>query len=105
MDHLNYLVWILAFLVIPMAILWLVFYKELKKYYSIFVINGILMTGGLVWDNWGSAKNVWSFPSGTNLGYNFGKLPFEEYLAFGLLFTIFVTSLTIVIKVCVERRR
>lgn len=105
MTRWNYIVWIVAFLIIPLASLWFVFYKELKKYYSIFVINGVLMSGGLAWDNWGTAKNVWNFPSGTNLGHNFGKLPFEEYLAFGLLFTVFVTSLTIALKVCIERRR
>lgn len=105
MTSLNYLVWIVAFLIIPLVTLWFVFYKDLKKYYSIFVINVVLMTGGLAWDNWGSAKNIWNFPPSTNLGYSFGRLPFEEYLAFGLLFTIFVTSLTIVLKVCIERRR
>lgn len=93
----SYLVWLLIFLVTPLLFMWVFYQKLLRHYAHIFVVNGLLVVFGLIWDNWGTAHRLWSFPSGSNVGYRFLYLPIEEYIAFGVLFTFMVTALTIII--------
>jgi lycopene cyclase domain-containing protein len=97
MLHFSYFVWISVFLITPLMVMWLFFHNLLARYWHIFLVNGLLMTLGLLWDNWGAYKQLWTFPVMSNTGHFVGWLPAEEYLAFGILFTFFVTSLSIIV--------
>ncbi len=96
MLHFSYFVWLMIFLVSPLAILWSFFHRVLSRYLHVYVVNLAIVSVGLLWDSWGVHQKIWVFPDGSNVGRHFGFLPLEEYLAL-ILFTVFVTSLTIVV--------
>ena len=94
----EYLKWLFLFLAIPLAIIWIYYFKILKKYKKTFiaVIIGSLIFG-IPWDYMAIKEKLWYFAEQKILGIWIAGLPLEEHL-FILLFGLLVSSTTLILK-------
>lgn len=93
-----YLTFLTIFFLLPIAALWLLFWRILIQYKTTFILTAIpTFLFGVPWDTMHVVTGLWRYDAAPTLGIWFGVLPLEEYL-FILLFPTFVATITIIVK-------
>lgn len=85
----EYAIWLLIFVILPLVILWIIRFKDLKKYKIVFFLAPIgSIIFSLPWDYIAIKEKIWLFTEPHIFGIWLLGLPIEEWL-----FIIFVTLL------------
>lgn len=94
----TYIKWLIIFLSSPLLLLWIINFKLLWRYKRTiaFCICWALIFS-IPWDYWAIQTKIWLFPQDTNIGLLLGGIPLEEFI-FYVLATVFVSSITILVK-------
>ncbi len=89
-----YPIWLVGFLVFPLAVLWAIKFRDLVKYRRIFlkVILGALIYF-VPWDVFAVQNRFWFFEGSHTSGLRALGLPLEEYL-YIICMTLWLTSIT-----------
>lgn len=96
----EYLLWLLIFVILPLTILWIVKFGELKKYKIVFMLAPIgSAIFSIPWDYIAIKEKIWYFKEPHILGIWLLGLPIEEWF-----FIIFVTLLFSTITVLLWNR-
>lgn len=77
----SYPIWLVLFLILPLALLWIFKYKTLKKYTGVL---GLTVAGCLAvsvpWDILSVNDHIWYFAKPHIFGLSLLGLPIEEYV-------------------------
>jgi len=92
-----YLQWLSWFVLLPIGVLWLVFWRSLIRYKTTFIYGFVFaLPLGLVWDLLDTKTHVWTFPESCCSSVRPGGLPLEEILF--IFFVIFyIQTITLVL--------
>lgn len=83
MEHLDYLKWQLFFAWLPIAVVWLLYWKILLKHLKTIlfcIIGGTAIA--FPWDYWATHSWLWGFSKVHTTGIVFLGLPIEEWSLF-----------------------
>jgi len=96
---LEYLKWLLVFVILPLLFVWIFWFKELIKYKitHFFVIICSLIVS-VPWDIISVKKDIWYFTEPYILGIWLFGLPIEEYL-FIILISFLVSCMSILVHI------
>lgn len=100
-----YTLWLLAFNILPLIILWVVFYDALKSYVNVILkCIGCSIIAGVLWDIVAIKGDIWYWPAGCcDLPRTFG-LPLEEPL-FMACTTALIATMTLIARDFLLKRR
>lgn len=93
-----YIIWLAIFAGLPLTLIWLKYFNLLWKYKQ--VLASVILIAFLIhvpWDIYAVKRNIWSFPSSSNMGIIIMNLPLEEYL-YTILIPLLAASITLVVK-------
>lgn len=100
-----YIIYLLTFFAGPTALLWLLFYKQLVKYKSIYMLLiAIGLIGGSLWDSLAIWLNIWIWPEKCCVVPKVGVLPIEEFL-FMIITPVYIATVTILMRDLLARGR
>ena len=93
----KYTSWLLFWVWIPMAIIWILYWRDLVKYKKTLFISLILaIIFAYPWDYLAVKYKIWYFPPGNYSGIWFAGVPVEEHI-FITFVTIYIASLALVL--------
>lgn len=98
MGHYDYLIWFLEFALIPVVVVWFVWWRILAKYPKVFlycILGSIIF--GYPWDYWATHSWLWHFSAAHIVGVSFFGLPLEEYVFF-ISEAVLYASLALVLR-------
>ncbi|MCA9324527.1 lycopene cyclase domain-containing protein [Candidatus Saccharibacteria bacterium] len=99
----DYVVWLLLVVWIPLGVLWLRHFNYLKHYVRTFrfvVIASLIIA--IPWDILAVQSDIWHYFDGHHLGIWLLGLPIEEYL-YILTVSVYVATATLLIRRWVKR--
>lgn len=93
----EYPLWLLIFVVLPLAVLWIIKYRCLKEYKIVFFLAPI---GSIIfsfpWDLIAINEKIWYFEEPHIFGINLLGLPIEEWF-FIVFITLLFASITVLL--------
>lgn len=100
-----YLTWLILFVILPTAIMWLFAHDMLWRYRRVFVfcIVGSLIFG-LAWDAFAVLTKIWFWPEECCILPRIWKIPFEEVL-FIVFVASYVVTLTLVLRAVIKHHQ
>jgi len=88
----EYLILMLVFVILPLAILWIIKWKTIKKYKLTFILASIgAIIFGFPWDYVSIKSGIWQFTNSKILNIWFLGLPIEEWFFFIFVTLLFAT--------------
>ena len=77
----SYPIWLLLFLIVPLALLWIIKYKTLVKYMGVLGLTSIgSLAVSVPWDILSVNERIWYFSKPHIFGLSLLGLPIEEYV-------------------------
>jgi lycopene cyclase domain-containing protein len=93
----KYPLWLLIFVILPLSILWVIKFKDLKQYRIVFFLAPIgSIIFSLPWDYIAIKEKIWYFTKPHIFGIWLLGLPIEEWF-FIIFVTLLFTSITVLL--------
>ena len=89
---LSYLLGLVAVVLLPMLILWAIYFKTLKRYMRIYVVAVVCALAiSVPWDLISVREQIWYFTEPQIIGFWLLGLPIEEWLFYVIVPLLFAT--------------
>lgn len=96
----SYLLWLFIFTIVPLGVLWFLFWDTLHQYSGVIAVAPIgALIFSIPWDGISIHEGVWYFQTPYIVGLSWGGLPLEQYL-----FYIFATLLFATVSALIWKR-
>jgi lycopene cyclase domain-containing protein len=90
----SYLLWLLLFVILPLVIIWIIYFRDLKRYaLPIFLAPIGSIVFSVPWDYIAVHERIWYFQTPYIVGLRIGGLPLEEYF-FIITITLLFSSVS-----------